>query len=127
MSEYNYSATDDDDEHGERYGVQTLTVEYDPTTGRALTEPTAEVDTIAAEVTAGALASDLALAATLAPGVVVTTPGATRVKVICSCGHYTCPWVVRFGHPEPVYHESIEPLPSQYARDERALALRGGL
>jgi hypothetical protein len=47
------------------------------------------------------------------------------VKVICSCGHYTCSLVDRYGHPVPVFKEDIEPLWPQHERDKRALELKG--
>lgn len=124
MSDYNITATDDDDEHGERYGVQALTVEYDTRTGRAVegteteVDPEAEATTIEAE--AEAAAAELA---GTAPGKAKTKTRTVRVKVICSCGYYTCGMIRRFGHPEPLYQAEIRPLPSQYARDQRALAL----
>lgn len=49
---------------------------------------------------------------------------AKRVQ-ICSCGFYTCPAIVRYGHPVPVFKEDIEPLFPQSRRDERALELKG--
>lgn len=48
-----------------------------------------------------------------------------RKKPICSCGHYTCPLLPRYGHPVPVYKEEIRPLPNQMKRDKRALELKG--
>lgn len=101
MSEYTY-AVDDGDEHGERYGVATLVVEIDPLTGR-LVEATAEGEATEEDEDERA--------------------GGVRVKLVCSCGFATCPAVRRYGHPEPVFEAEIRPLPSQFARDQRALAL----
>lgn len=44
--------------------------------------------------------------------------------LICSCGYKTCGAITRFGLPEPTFHGQIEPIPSQYARDVRALEIR---
>ncbi len=124
MSDYNTTTTDDDDEHGERYGVQALTVEYDTRTGRAVEgteteiDPEAEATTIATEAEAGGRRADRHRG-----GQAKAKERTVRVKVICSCGYYTCGMIRRFGHPEPVYQVEIRPLPSQYARDLRALAL----
>ena len=57
-------------------------------------------------------------------GDVVEDTVSTVQKVICSCGHYTCCMVGRYGHPLPVFTESIEPLYPQSARDELALKLK---
>lgn len=122
MSEYNYTATDDDDEHGERYGVQALTVEYDPSTGRAVEGTEAqevEGTTLTADEAALMRTAEEAIARREANGATV------RVKVVCSCGSYTCRAIRLFGHPVPVFQTEIEPLPSQYARDEHALRLHG--
>ncbi len=45
--------------------------------------------------------------------------------IICSCGWHTCPAVVTYGHPVPIYQVDIRPLPTQRARDLHALALKG--
>lgn len=105
MAEYNYTATVDDDDHGDRYGVATLLVEIDPLTGRAVqaVEEATEEDEEAEED------ADVVL-----------------VRVICSCGSISCGAIRRYGHPEPVYEAEIQPLPSQFARDQRAVALHGG-
>lgn len=58
--------------------------------------------------------------------IVIKDQDALQKIVICSCGAFTCSQVSRFGHPVPVFKEDIEPLWPQYARDQRALALKGG-
>jgi len=50
-----------------------------------------------------------------------------RVKIICSCGSYTCCMISRFGHPVEVFKGDIEPLYPQLARDRRAVELKGGV
>ena len=47
------------------------------------------------------------------------------IKIVCSCGFTRCGLIGRFGHPVPVFKAEIQPIPSQYARDMRALALKG--
>lgn len=48
-----------------------------------------------------------------------------RVKVICSCGSYTCGMIRTFGHPVEVFKDAIEPLYPQMSRDRKALDLKG--
>jgi hypothetical protein len=43
---------------------------------------------------------------------------------ICSCGFFTCPAIVTYGHPVPLFKEDIEPLHPQSRRDRRALELK---
>lgn len=50
---------------------------------------------------------------------------AKRVK-ICSCGHFTCGMIVRFGLPVPTFTDQIEPIRSQTERDKRALEILAG-
>lgn len=49
-----------------------------------------------------------------------------RVKIICSCGSYTCGAIRTFGHPVEVFKDAIEPLYPQMSRDKRAIELKGG-
>lgn len=48
-----------------------------------------------------------------------------RLTLVCSCGFTRCPMIGMYGHPRPVFTSAIEPIPSQYARDVRALELKG--
>ncbi len=43
---------------------------------------------------------------------------------ICSCGYFSCPMIVHYGHPVPIFKEDIEPLHPQTVRDIRALELK---
>lgn len=125
MSEYNWTTTDDDDEHGERYGVQALTVEYDTRTGRALAGTEAEAPVEGETATSETATEGATRATPTVAGGAGAKLATVRVKVICSCGYYTCGMIRRYGHPEPLYRSDIRPLPSQYARDRRALELHG--
>lgn len=48
----------------------------------------------------------------------------TRVTVVCSCGLTRCGAIRIFGLPRPVFAAEIQPIPSQYQRDQRARVLR---
>lgn len=44
---------------------------------------------------------------------------------ICSCGHFTCGLITRYGLLVPTFTDEIEPIRSQSRRDVRALEIRG--
>lgn len=46
--------------------------------------------------------------------------------LICSCGSKLCSAIGLYGLPEPTFHESIEPIPTQYQRDVRAREMKLG-
>jgi hypothetical protein len=45
---------------------------------------------------------------------------------VCSCGHFTCGLIGRYGLPVPTFKDDVEPLFPQSRRDRRALEIRGG-
>lgn len=49
---------------------------------------------------------------------------ATSVKLICSCGSYSCGYIRTFGLPLPVYEAEIAGLGTQEEKDRRARELR---
>lgn len=96
-----------EDEHGDRFGVDDTEISY--------AEMLAKVEAIQEEETREALLAQL-----------VEQAKADMVKVICSCGSFSCGAITTFGHPVPLYQAEIEPLSSQYSKDCRAVALKGG-
>jgi hypothetical protein len=100
---YQYLRTESEDEHRERVGEPEYVVELNREEERVLVSLVSEENR---EAVRGSLAG-------------------RQLKLICSCGFYTCPMVTRYGLPEPVYQAEIRPLPDKYQRDRRALELQG--
>lgn len=55
---------------------------------------------------------------------VIENKKAAKHHRICSCGFFTCGAIRIYGHPVPVFKESIEPLFPQSRRDRKALELK---
>lgn len=45
--------------------------------------------------------------------------------VVCSCGSSRCFMISKFGHRKPLYTAEIAPILGQWAKDIRALQLKG--
>lgn len=79
-----------------------------------------EVETVEVEETVAGTIVGLGTAAVGAAKIAKTV----RVAVVCSCGLTRCGAIRVFGLPRPVFAAEIQPIPSQYQRDQRARVLR---
>lgn len=111
MSNYNVTTTEIEIEHGDRYGVEDTSQE----------ERWCETCGVWEAENYECAARKAALEAEEAEEREALT---RRTKLICSCGSFTCGAIVYFGLSVPTFEDAIQPIPSQFRRDETARQLK---
>jgi hypothetical protein len=120
---YQYTTTETEAEHAERIGVDETSEETRWCDTCSVWEA---AELVCEKAVAAALAAEEAAILANRPPPARIVARMRRQTLICSCGHRTCRMINRYGLTVPTFRGDIEPIPSQYARDRRALEIKAG-